>query len=79
MEGGAGGSGSEPAGSCSQQLDAPQQQLPPLLPPAAGAAVFTKLAVRQHLAAVSAHCPAARPTRGMLRQVYNFFLSQLAA
>ncbi|EFN58577.1 hypothetical protein CHLNCDRAFT_7874, partial [Chlorella variabilis] len=31
-----------------------------------------KLAVRQHLAAVSAHYPAARPTRGSLRQVFNF-------
>jgi tRNA A64-2'-O-ribosylphosphate transferase len=50
---------------------------PPLFPPLLGAAGFTKLSVRQHLAAVSAHYPAARPTRASLRQVYNFFLTQL--
>lgn len=48
----------------------------PAFPPAMGAAGFSKLAVRQHLAAVSAHHPAARPTRGSLRQVFNLFLLQ---
>ena len=52
------------------------QQL--FLPVAVGAG-FSKLAVRQHLAAVSACYPAARPTRGSLRQVFNFFLEQLQA
>lgn len=46
-------------------------------PPVPGAAGFDKLAVRQHLGVVSAHYPAVRPTRGMLKQVYNFFLGQL--
>lgn len=46
-------------------------------PPAAGAAGFSKLAVRQHLAVVSAHCPSARPTRGSIKQVFNFFLAEL--
>lgn len=35
----------------------------------------TKHSVRQALAFVSSHCPQARPTRGMLRQVFNFFNS----
>ncbi|CAD7702181.1 unnamed protein product [Ostreobium quekettii] len=33
----------------------------------------TKAGVRQRLAYISAHYPQARPTRGMLKQVYNFF------
>jgi len=33
----------------------------------------TKQSVRQQLAWVSAMCPNARPTRGMLKQVFNFF------
>jgi hypothetical protein len=33
--------------------------------------------VRQHLAALTAHYPAARPTRGSIKQVFNFFLGQL--
>ena len=51
----------------------------PAFPPVVSPAAYSKLAVRQHLAAVSAHYPAARPTRGSLRQVYNFFLSQVPA
>ena len=34
----------------------------------------TKLDVRRRLAAVTAHYPPARPTRGMLRQVFNAFV-----
>jgi tRNA A64-2'-O-ribosylphosphate transferase len=38
------------------------------------AATISKDAVRVHLAAVSARFPAARPTRGSLKQVFNFFV-----
>lgn len=66
-------------GSSSQQGAAarPGLGMPEPLPPVVGSLGFSKLAVRQHLAAVSAHYPAARPTRGSLRQVFNFFLEQL--
>ena len=36
----------------------------------------TKQSVRQALAFVSSHYPQARPTRGMLKQVFNFFEQQ---
>ena len=36
-------------------------------------AMVTKQSVRQRLALVSSCYPAACPTRGMLKQVYNFF------
>ncbi|KAI3436605.1 hypothetical protein D9Q98_006022 [Chlorella vulgaris] len=61
-----------PAGADAGQGPA-QQQLPPVL----GRAAFSKLAVRQHLAAVSAHYPVGRPMADSLRQVYNFFLLQM--
>jgi hypothetical protein len=35
--------------------------------------LVTKHSVRQRLALVSACYPPARPTRGMLKQVFNFF------
>lgn len=35
--------------------------------------MVTKHSVRQQLASVSAAYPDARPTRGMLKQVFNFF------
>jgi tRNA A64-2'-O-ribosylphosphate transferase len=76
--------GERSAGSCEGQQqqsgDAPPgQQQQQRFPPVCGAAGFSKLAVRQHLAAVTAHYPAARPTRGMLRQVFNFHLAELGA
>ena len=51
----------------------------PEFPPVVGQAGFSKLAVRQHLAALTAHHPAARPTRGSIKQVFNFFLAQLGS
>ncbi|KAG2445329.1 hypothetical protein HYH02_008795 [Chlamydomonas schloesseri] len=41
-----------------------------------GVSEVTKDSVRQRLAWLSAHYPAARPTRGMLRQVFNHFVRQ---
>lgn len=46
-----------------------QGQQAPVLPVAA----VSKQSVRQHLARVSGCYPLARPTRAMLKQVFNFF------
>lgn len=43
-----------------------------------GGIAVSKEYVRQQLATVSAHYPAARPTRGMLKQVFNYFMSNSA-
>ena len=64
-----GSSGSDSGGGTAQGA--------PCFPPVVGQSGFSKLAVRQHLAALSAHYPAARPTRGSIKQVFNFFLCQL--
>ena len=51
------------------------------LDPATGAPLpaapeaFSKLGVRQYLAALSGHYPPGRPSRGMLKQVYNLFVA----
>lgn len=42
-------------------------------PSSAGLSPVTKLSVRQKLTMVSAYYPQARPTRGMLKQVFNYF------
>ena len=75
-EGPTDGSGSS---ACDGSLDSSGGGIPPAcdFPPLVGQAGFSKLAVRQHLAALTAHYPAARPTRGSIKQVYNFFLGQL--
>lgn len=71
--GGHSGEGGTCAAAGSEQ-PSHSEPLPRFPPVAAG---FDKLAVRQHLGVVSAHYPAGRPTRGMLKQVYNFFLGQM--
>lgn len=52
-----------------QQQQGQQQCATPLLPPAP----VSKQSVRQQLALVSGAYPLARPTRAMLKQVFNFF------
>ena len=59
--------------------DEQQQRQPATGLAAGGTGLFSKLTVRQHLAVLTAHYPAARPTRDSLRQVFNFFFLEKPA